>query len=63
MQHINHDKQSHQLVKSIISFAKEMNIRTIGEFVSEEKIFETAKQLGVDEYQGYYFGVPSATLH
>jgi len=62
IQNINHDEQSRQLVKSIISFAKEMHICTIAEFISEKALFDTAKHLGIDEYQGYYFGMPARSI-
>jgi len=46
------------LVKSIVSFAKELKIKTIAEYVENEEIFELLKAYGVDEFQGYYFGKP-----
>ncbi len=46
------------VVKTIVSFAKEQGIKTVAEFVENQKIFETLKGLGVDYSQGYYFGKP-----
>ena len=56
------DKNSEIIVKTIISFAKEMKISTIAEFVENEEIFEKLKNLGVDYFQGYYFSPPKANI-
>ena len=44
--------------KSIIAFSKTLNIKTIAEYVHSEEIFNLLLELGVDEFQGYYFGKP-----
>ncbi len=46
------------VVKTVVGFAKEMNIETVAEFVENEKIFSIIKELGVKYSQGYYFGKP-----
>jgi PAS domain S-box-containing protein len=46
------------IVKSIVTFAKEQNLKTVGEFVENEEIYNILKNLGVDYSQGYYFGKP-----
>lgn len=50
------------LVKAIIGFSKELNIKVIAEFVCSKEIFHILEELDVDEYQGYYFSVPSETI-
>lgn len=57
------DANSKILVKSIISFAQELGITTVAEYVENEEIFELLKTYGVDEFQGYYFGVPRDLLN
>lgn len=52
------DKISFLLVKSIIDFAKEANIKVVAEYVSNKEIYEMVKLLGVDYVQGYYFSIP-----
>lgn len=59
---IEYDHSSQSIVKAIVSFAKEMGIKTIAEYVSDEKIFNKVKELGIDYSQGFYFGVPQETL-
>lgn len=49
------DKISFLLVKSIIDFAKEADIKVIALYVNTKEIFELIKLLGVDYAQGYYF--------
>ena len=56
------DKNSQIIVKTIISFAKQMNIKIIAEFVENEEIFEMLKEMGVDYFQGYYFSPPKGEI-
>ena len=52
------DKKSLSIIKGFLSFAKEQDIQTVGEFVENENIYLILKDLGVDYSQGYYFGKP-----
>ncbi|WOE69789.1 EAL domain-containing protein [Hydrogenimonas thermophila] len=51
------------VVKSIVTFAKEQNIKTIAEFIENESIYNIVKELGVDYSQGYYFGKPEPLMN
>ncbi len=55
---IDKNRKSYEMVKAIVQFAKSLNIKTIAEFVSSEEIFDITYKIGVDEFQGYYFGKP-----
>ena len=46
------------IVKTINSFAKEIGLKSIAEFVSDEEIYKIAKEIGIDCSQGYYFSPP-----
>ena len=59
---INTDKNSYELVKSIIDFCKALNIRVIAEFVHSREVFNTIFDLGVDEFQGFYLAEPSLKI-
>ncbi len=59
VKNIDTDKNSRKIVQGIVHLAKNLGIKTIAEFVSSEKIFEIVYELGVDEFQGYYFGKPA----
>ncbi len=52
------DKISYLVVKNIVNFAKESNIKVIAEYVSNEEIFNKIKELNIDYSQGYYFHKP-----
>ncbi len=58
IKNIAEDKSSYELVKSIVAFAKALNIITIAEFVHSKEVYEIVFDLGVDQFQGYYFGKP-----
>lgn len=51
-------EKAKNLVKAIVNFAKAAGIKTIAEFVSDERIFKWVCELGVDYSQGYYFSPP-----
>ena len=52
------DQFSQNIIETIVMFAKKQNIETVAEYVENEEIFNTLKNLGVDYSQGYYFGKP-----
>lgn len=52
------DKKSYELVKAISLFTEELNIKTIAEFVHSKEVFDIVYDLGIDEFQGYYFSEP-----
>ncbi len=53
-----HIKKNRKLVELMVNFAHEFNLKTVAEFVSSKEIFEKLKEMGIDEYQGYYFCEP-----
>ncbi|NPA65274.1 MAG: EAL domain-containing protein, partial [Epsilonproteobacteria bacterium] len=55
---ITTNKKSLTIVKAITSFAHSMDIKVIAEFVENETIFNTLKEMEVDASQGYYFHKP-----
>ena len=52
------NKNTRIIVRTINLFAKKMNILTIAEFVSNEKIFEYVKKFGINCSQGFYLSKP-----
>ena len=54
------DENSYKITRTIIEFAKSLNLQTIAEFVENEEIFNIIKDLGTDYSQGYYFSAPKA---
>ncbi|WP_448583944.1 bifunctional diguanylate cyclase/phosphodiesterase [Thermocrinis sp.] len=58
IRHLTHSHIDRIFIKGIVNVAKEMGIKTIAEFVEDDKILEVVKELGIDYAQGYYFGKP-----
>lgn len=58
IKNIETDAFSRNLVETLVVFAKKQNIKTIGEFVENEAIFNILNEIGLDYSQGYYFGKP-----
>jgi len=56
------DKNAQIIVKNIDNFAKEMDIKTVAEFVCSEAVFLHVKEIGIDLSQGYYFYEPKPYL-
>lgn len=50
------------LVEAIIQFAKRLGISLIAEYVHSEELFHVLYELGIDEFQGFYFGQPVADI-
>jgi len=60
VKHVATDANSYKVVKTIVDFAKSLNLKTIAEYVENEEILEITKKLGVDFSQGYHFSAPIA---
>jgi len=58
IKNIETNSYSLSVVKTIVAFAKEQNIKIIAEYVENENIYNILHSLGVDYSQGYYFGKP-----
>ena len=58
IKNIEYNDSSRNLVETIAIFAKKQNIKTIAEYVENEKIFNILKEIGIDYSQGFYFGKP-----
>jgi PAS domain S-box-containing protein/diguanylate cyclase (GGDEF)-like protein len=52
------DKAKQTILEAIIFFSKELHIKTIAEFVSDEETYEKVKELNIDYVQGYYLDKP-----
>ena len=52
------NKNSLIIVKTIVYYAKNSNLKTIAEYVYNEETYKIIKELGIDYVQGYYFSEP-----
>jgi len=55
---IDTDKNSLLITQMISEFAKKLDIETIAEFIHNEAVYQKARELGVDEFQGFLLGEP-----
>jgi len=55
-------KESFVVVSVIVSFAQQMGIKTVAEFVENGEILKVLQELGVDYSQGYHFSPPLKTI-
>lgn len=58
IKNIHTDAHSYSLVKAIVSLSKEIGATTIAEFVHSKEVLDIVKELGVDEFQGFYIAEP-----
>ncbi|MDY6819999.1 MAG: EAL domain-containing protein [Deferribacterota bacterium] len=62
IKNLDRDKDMEILVSSIIYFAKQLNLKTIAEFVHSEEILKKTYELGFDYFQGFYLGAPKRDI-
>jgi len=51
-----------QTIKTIVQFAKALNIQTVAEFVDNQEVLDEIEKIGIDYAQGYFIGKPDAAL-
>ncbi len=59
---IDKNKDSFYIVETIIHYAKLKGIKTIAEYVHNDKVAQKLEKIGVDYVQGFYFGEPRKEL-
>ena len=59
---INKDPKDRAFVHSILTLAKELNVKTVAEYVEDEEIVTTLKRMGVDYLQGFHIGKPARSF-
>ncbi|MFT5835210.1 MAG: diguanylate cyclase (GGDEF)-like protein [Sulfurimonas sp.] len=55
---INKDPKDKAFVLSMVTLAKELGVKTVGEYVEDEEIKQAAKDIGIDYLQGFHVGRP-----
>ncbi len=58
VKHIHTNRNALLITKTINDFAHSLGMKTVAEFVHCEEVFKILKEIGVDEYQGFYFSEP-----
>ncbi len=62
IRNVHNNKRTYHIIKTISTFTKQMNIKTVAEQIETKNEFETLKKLGIDYLQGYYVGEPYLKL-
>jgi diguanylate cyclase (GGDEF)-like protein len=62
IEHIDTDKNVKIVVKTMIEFARQMNIQTIAEYVHSSTVLSEVKAIGIDYSQGFYIDKPSPEI-
>ncbi len=58
VKNIHSDKNALLITKTINDFAHSLGMKTVAEYVHCREVFDILQDLGVDEYQGFYFSEP-----
>lgn len=58
IKNIGDNRLAFEVVSSIVSISKKLDLEVVGEFVSNEEIYNKVKSLEIDYSQGYYIGKP-----
>jgi len=62
VKNIDKNEKDFKVVKSIVNFAKEANMKTIAEFVHSKEVYDKLATIDVDYLQGYYISPPSPKI-
>jgi diguanylate cyclase (GGDEF)-like protein len=62
VKNITSSETSRKTVQAIVSFASNVGLKTIAEYVEDKESLELLESLGVDYIQGYYIGKPEAAI-
>jgi EAL domain-containing protein (putative c-di-GMP-specific phosphodiesterase class I) len=55
---INTSSEAKTIVKNVINMAKELNTKTVAEYIHNKEVLDIVQELGVDYLQGFYLGEP-----
>ena len=62
IRNIDHDVHARIIVQTIVDFARKLGVKTIAEFVHDEVVYTTVKELNIDRSQGFFLAEPSPYL-
>ncbi|MBU0923846.1 EAL domain-containing protein [bacterium] len=60
IKNIDTSLESKTIVKNIVNMAKELNAKTVAEYVLSKEVYEVVKTLDIDFLQGFYLAEPEA---
>ena len=56
IEHIDTNEEQRQVVEGIYHFAHKLGIEVIAEFITNDELFQAAKEIGIEYVQGYHIG-------
>lgn len=62
IKNIYKDKSAEIITKTLVSFARDLGIETIAEFVADEQLYNKVNEMNIDYSQGYYISEPKANI-
>lgn len=62
VKNVTSSETSRKTVQAIVSFASNVGLRTIAEYVEDKESLELLESLGVNYVQGYYIGKPESAI-
>jgi diguanylate cyclase (GGDEF)-like protein len=63
IKNIDKDNDAKAIAKAIVSFANDLGIKTVAEFVHSEDVMRTVTELGITYAQGYLISEPKPSTH
>ncbi len=63
IKNIDKDNDAKAVARAIVSFANDLGIKTVAEFVHSQEIMDTVKELGITYAQGYLISEPKSSTH
>jgi EAL domain-containing protein (putative c-di-GMP-specific phosphodiesterase class I) len=60
IKNIDTSLESKTIVKNIVNMAKELNAKTVAEYVHSKEVYEVVKTLDIDFLQGFYLAEPKS---
>jgi len=62
IQHLLDDKNAKIIVENIVDFSKKIGAQTVAEYVDSKELYDVVKQMGINYSQGFYIGIPEASI-
>lgn len=62
IKNIDRDKFSYVIVESIVNFTKNMQIKSVAEYIDSKEVLNIVKSLDIDYSQGFLFSKPKPTI-
>lgn len=62
IKNIDENQNSRSVAAAIVAFCKQLDIKTVAEYVHSKNVFDVCVEIGIDEFQGFYLGEPTDKL-